>query len=189
MQRSPELPAGSVRRLRWLPFEVAAVTLATAVPILWSKDFGAFLFFLFAYLPVVGLVCCGLVVWAIIERKSPQVHSIVISLMVIPALLVGTFWLLPRIKDEIGFFVWSQTHSDVLKSFVGRDAIISDWDSWGMAGSENDSYLVSSSGDNLTKRGPASEFLRRIGSTCEIVASKRLHRGVYIVTTYNCPLR
>ena len=64
-----------------------------------------------------------------------------------------------------------------------------DWESWGMAGIENDAYLVSNPSDNLTQDGGASEWLRHVGSSCEIVASKRMRRGIYIVTTYNCPLR
>lgn len=58
-----------------------------------------------------------------------------------------------------------------------------------MAGMENDAYLVSNPSDNLTQAGGAAEWLRHVGSSCEIAASKRMRCGIYIVTTYNCPLR
>jgi hypothetical protein len=109
--------------------------------------------------------------------------------VVILALIGGTFWTLPRIKDELRFLVWSHTHDDVLKAFADRDAIILDWESWGMAGMENDAYLVSNPSDNLAEGSAASEWLRHMRSSCEIVASKRLRRGIYIITTYECPLR
>lgn len=76
-----------------------------------------------------------------------------------------------------------------MRGFADRDSIVLDWESWGMAGMENDAYLVSNPSDNLTQDGGASEWLRHVGSSCEIVASKRMRRGIYIVATYNCPLR
>src|SRR5262249_117710 len=138
--------------------------------------------------PAVALVCIALCIWAAIERKSPRFRSIVISPLVILALMGGTFWVLPRLKDEIRFLVWSYTHGDVLRGLADKDPIILHWESWGIAGMENDSFLVWKAGDNLGEGGAASEWLRRVGSSCEIVASKRLARGIYVVTTSNCPL-
>jgi hypothetical protein len=102
-------------------------------------------------------------------------------------LIGGTFWAVPRIKDELRFLAWFHTHKDALG--WDKDSIILDWESWGMAGMENDAYLVSNPSDNLAQDGGASEWLRHVGSRCEIVASKRMRRGIYVVTTYNCPLR
>lgn len=64
-----------------------------------------------------------------------------------------------------------------------------DWESWGIAGSENDAYLVSDPDDKLDQSGERLKWLHNIGSDCEIVDAKRLARGLYIATTYNCPLR
>jgi hypothetical protein len=189
MARFAQAPAGQARPLRWLPLIAAIATLVAATPFAWDKSFGTFLFLIFFYLPALVLVCIGLCIWAGIERKSPRARSIVISLVVILALTGGTFWILPRIKDELRFLAWSRTHGDVLKGVVDRDAIILDWESWGMAGMENDAYLVSNPSDNLAEGSAASEWLRHVGSSCEIVASKRLRHGIYIVTTYECPLR
>jgi hypothetical protein len=111
--------------------------------------------------------------------------------VVIFAVLGGTLFGLPRLKDELRFLIWSYTHGDVLKRFSDKDAIILDWESWGIAGMENDSYLVSNPVDDLADGGTTSTsgWLRLVGSNCEIVASKRLAHGIYLVTTYNCPLR
>lgn len=113
----------------------------------------------------------------------------VVSLVVMLSLIGGTFWALPRVKDELRFLAWSHTRSDALRGFADKDSIVLDWESWGMAGMENDAYLVSNPTDSLAEEGGASEWLRHVGSSCEIVASKRMRRGIYIVTTYNCPLR
>jgi hypothetical protein len=185
--RAPEKEA---RTLRWLPFVAAIVGVATATPLAWdSKNFGTFLLLISLYLPAVALVCLGLCIWAGVERNSPRARPIVISLVVMLTLIGGIFWALPAAKDELRFLAWLRTHKDALQWYADRDSVMLDWESWGMAGMENDAYLVSNPGDNLAQDGGASEWLRHVGSTCEIVASKRMRRGIYIVTTYNCPLQ
>jgi hypothetical protein len=185
--RAPEKEA---RTLRWLPLVAAIVGVTTATPLAWdSKDSGTFLVLISLYLPAVALVCLGLCIWAGVERKSPRARSIVISLVVMLTLIGGTFWAVPPAKDELRFLAWSRTHNNALQGFADRDSVMLDWESWGTAGMENDAYLVSNPSDNLTQDGRASEWLRHLGSSCEIVASKRMRRGIYIVTTYNCPLQ
>lgn len=177
------------RTLRWLPFIAAIAAVLSAAPFAWDKSLGTFLLLISLYLPAVALVCIGLCTWAAVERKSPRTRSIVISLAVMLTLIAGTFWALPRIKDELRFMAWSHTHNDALGEFADKDAVIVDWESWGMAGMENDAYLVSNPSDTLAEDGGASKWLRHVGSSCEIVASKRMRRGIFVVTTYNCPLR
>ena len=123
------------------------------------------------------------------ERTCVRARSILISLVLMLTLIGGTFWAVPRVKDELRFLASFHTHNDAPGWLADKDLIILDWESWGMAGMENDAYLVSNPSDNLTQDGGAAEWLRHVGSSCEIVASKRMHRGIYIVTTYNCPLR
>jgi hypothetical protein len=174
--------------LIWLPYFAGATALVTAIPFAWSKDFGTFLLLIVLYLPAVALACIGLCVWAVVERESSRARPIFISVAVTLAVIGSTFWALPRVKDELRFAVWSSTHSDTIGRFSDRDAVILQWESWGIAGMENDAYLVSNPSDNLAEAGSASEWIRHVGSDCEIVASKRFRRGVYLVTTYNCPL-
>lgn len=182
-------PEKETRRLRWLPLVAAIFAVATAAPFAWDKDFGTFLLLISLYLPAVALVCIGLCFWAVLERKSPRARSIAISIVVMLTLICGTFWAAPRAKDELRFLAWSLKHNDALEWFADKDSVILDWESWGMVGMENDAYLVSNPSDNLAQDDGASEWLRHVGSSCEIAASKRMRRGIYIVTTYNCPLR
>ncbi len=184
-----QAPEKEAQTLRWLPFIAAIVAVTTATPFAWDKSLGTFLFLISFYLPAVGLVCVGLCIWAAVERKPPRTRSIVISLVVMLTLIGGTFWALPQVKDELRFLAWSYAHNDLLRGGSAKDSVMQVWESWGMAGMENDAYLVSNPSDNLAENGGASEWLRHVGSSCEIVSSKRMRRGIYVITTYNCPLQ
>ncbi len=63
------------------------------------------------------------------------------------------------------------------------------WDRWGFAGGENDSYLVSVPSDSLGNKATATQWAQRFQPGCEITDSERMMRGLYILTTYNCPLQ
>jgi len=120
------------RTLRWLPFLTAIAAVATAAPFAWDKDFGTFLLLISCYMPAVALFCIGLCIWAGVERKTRRARSILISLVLMLTLIGGTFWAVPRVKDELQFLVWFHTHNDALGWFA--DSIILDWESWGMVG-------------------------------------------------------
>ncbi|MDD1522604.1 MULTISPECIES: hypothetical protein [Bradyrhizobium] len=185
-----QAPEEKSRTLRWLPFIAAIAAVVTAAPFAWDKSLRTFLLLISLYLPAMALVCIGLCIWAAVERKSSRARSIVISLAVMLTLIGGTFWAVPRVKDELRFLAWSHTHSDAAEGwFADKDAVMLDWESWGMVGMENNAYLVSNPSDTLAEDGGASEWLRNVGSSCDIVASKRMRRGIFIVTTTNCPLR
>lgn len=62
------------------------------------------------------------------------------------------------------------------------------WASWGMAGSENDSYLVSARSLNLNSSNEAEQWIRKLKLDCPIVDARVMWPRLYLVTTYNCPL-
>jgi hypothetical protein len=189
MPNSPKAFGGLTRNFRLLPFLVSFIALATSIPLAWDKDTGAFLIAFLIYLPAVLALCIGLCIWAVIEWRSPIGISVCRTLIALLVLIPSTFYIIPRIKDDVSFFVWSKGHHNVLNEFANRDAIILDWESWGFAGWENDSYLVSNPDDNLGEASAAPKWLQHVGSGCEIVDTNRMAHGFYIVTTYNCPLR
>ena len=115
----------------------------TAIAFAWSKDFAVFLLLIFVYLPAAAFTCIGLFVWAVVKRNSRHGRAIFMAFLAVP-LAMG--YLVPRFKDEIRFLVWSHIHGNKLSEYANTDAIILDWEDWGLAGMENDSYLVS---DNL----------------------------------------
>jgi hypothetical protein len=95
------------------------------------------------------------------------------------------------VHDRLGFWVWYATHGDVVRQYAKHDAIIVIWDGWGFAGIENDSFLVSDPDDSIgSSTESAARWAKRIKSDCgeAVVGVVRLKRGLYILTTYNCPL-
>ncbi len=77
------------------------------------------------------------------------------------------------------------------------DGVLQHWDSWGFAGMDNDTFLVSDAGDELsaavaprhspTLPEPQADVAERWGKShrlrCDIVWVDRVHRGFYVVTT------
>lgn len=93
-----------------------------------------------------------------------------------------------KFRDPIVFAFWSQTHVALLSRYTTQDGIISTWDGWGIAGMENDSYLVADHGNTLSSTDAATRWIRRRGWKCQIVDVQQMRHGLYILTTFECPL-
>jgi len=93
------------------------------------------------------------------------------------------------IHDYLAFWAWYPTHHRLIDDYRARDGIVMTWDSWGFAGGGNDSYLVSNPSDSISNTEAATLWTYRLEHACEVVDVKRMIRGVYILTTYNCPLQ
>ena len=64
--------------------------------------------------------------------------------------------------------------------------IITEWEGWEYAGSENESYLVSDKFDDSENSTSAELRRTRMGLSCQIVGAARMQKGICILTTYNC---
>lgn len=149
-----------------------------------SRDFGDFVFSLIVIpaLLLLSLLCIGIA--AYFNRRSPSVKIASLILLMTPVFAFATF----RLHDDIRFAVWSVMHAHDLARVAQADAIITTWDSWGMAGSSNDSYLVSDVSDDSRTVASAEQWRKRMHLNCPIVATERMAPTIYMVTTYNCPL-
>jgi hypothetical protein len=177
------------RSIRWLPASTGAAVLLTAGPLAWmSRDFGWFLFALFDYVPILLLLCACLLIWAIFERRSERRLVVLITMATIIALPPGLVFADRHLHERVAFLFWYPVHQKLVGEFAAKDGIIAAWDRWGMAGSENDSYLVSDTSDAISTMDAASSWARNNHTDCPIVDAKRMMRGLYIITTYNCPL-
>ena len=148
-----------------------------------SRGFGMFLLSLLI-LPALLISSVILVGSAIVNGGGGRdIRRSVMLIFLGPSAAYAT----AHLRDRVLFTGWSLTHEADLRAVVSRDAVIAGWDSWGLAGSENFSYLVSDRLDDAQDVASAERWRVRMGLDCPIVATARMRKGIYIVTTYNCP--
>jgi len=176
------------RILRWLPVFAAGAVLAIAGPLAWSRDFGVFLLTYFVCFPLFMFICACLVVWTITEKRPTRRRSVLATTAVVIFLVPLIFLGIRHMdRDRAAFLFRYSLHRHLVDESAATDGIITVWDSWGMAGMENDSYLVSNPSDTISSLDAASKWAQRY-SDCEVVDVKRMRHGLYILTTYNCGL-
>ena len=147
----------------------------------WSRDFGTFLLGL-VVLPLLALMALIGVGFAAFTRLwTTAALTSVIAISSFPAFLLAG-----RARNPVRFALWSIAHKP-LGRFTRHDGVIAYWDGWGMAGSENDSYLVADPADAIGSAPAADRWRRRMRLACEVVDSRRVAARLYILTTYNCP--
>jgi hypothetical protein len=181
------------REFSWKPPLIAAlIVLCTAGPLLWGRDFGLF-FLLIPYALGLGGICLfGLVVGIFAKEPGARPTYVVTSLIAAAMFVLLYFTAAPTsflLHNRLGFEIWYATHGKVADKYRKQDAIIMTWDDWGFAGMSFFSFLISDPDDSIggsTDR--ASAWARRLKSDCEVTDVTRLRRGLYILSTYNCPL-
>ena len=93
-----------------------------------------------------------------------------------------------RVTQEARFLLWIPAHYDRFEQVSTKNGIVMDWDSWGMAGQDTDSYLVVDTQDQLESHSRADKWTKMIGQSCGVWSTQRVWPRFYVVTTYtNCP--
>ncbi len=177
------------RSLRWLPVVAGVAILVTAGPMaLWGGS-GTLLFCVLLYFPTLLVICVGLLLWGLAgnrpEQRRPTLATLAAIAVLTPTIFIGVL----SVRDQVAFWIWYQTHRQLADNFSMTDGIITPWEFWGIAGMENDSYLVSNPSDTISSTDAATRWAQRYPSGCEIVDVKRMKRGLYILTTMNCGLQ
>lgn len=80
--------------------------------------------------------------WGVREREVGRRIVTFIAAIVIVLTAFGLYTVVTQHRDGITFSSWEFANRDVMKSSNTRDGIIKEWDGWGFAGNENDSYHV-----------------------------------------------
>ena len=170
--------------MTWISIISSAVLLIAAVYFAASRDFGDFVIatFLLPALLLLSLLCIGIAAW--FDRRSRNVKIAAAILLLTPVAAFASF----KLHDDVRFALWSATHMRVLAEAKKTNAVIAAWDSWGMAGSGNDAYLISDISDDSRTVASANQWRKRMHLACPIVATQRMAAKIYMVTTYNCPL-
>jgi len=183
----PAAPSEVMPRGWRAPVVTALAVTATAFPFLWNRDFGWFLFGLFFYLPTLAATVLLAVIAAIFFGRLRL--TILRTVAVTAVFLTLLYGMSIYEHDRITFLFWFPSHWKTLQSQRGQDRLIAAWDSWGMAGSTNDTYLVSNPSDEIGTTEAATRWLKRLNLPCEATNAQRMLPRVYMLTTYNCPLQ
>jgi hypothetical protein len=149
-----------------------------------SRDFLSFLYSI-AILPALFLISVTCIVVAFLNRIPLKKMGLPIALVVATPIAA---YCSAHLRDPALFVVWASTHQDVLRQALRQDGIVAQWDSWGLAGMENDSYLAVDTQDAISTLQSAERWRKRLGLTCEVVDTHKMWPKLYIVTTSNCGL-
>ncbi len=147
-----------------------------------SRDVAAF-FLGAAGLALLAVVAVGLLAKAVVGGAPRRVVGPSLVLLVASP-LAGTAVLDSR--DGIQLAWWALGHRSELADGAVPDRIVRHWDAWGFAGLENDLYLVRDARDDSSSLAGAERWRKRLRLGCEVVATQRMRRNFYLVTTYNC---
>lgn len=175
-------------RLAWLVRSPAVVS--ATLFLIAGAYFGSsrdFVFFLSSIptLPALFLISLVAAVWATcvkVQRSRALVAWALIGLT--PLAYFGSY----RLAQRVRFLLWAPAHYRQLAKLSEKDGIVMGWDSWGMAGDDNFSYLVVDKEDRLGSKARADQWTKQIGQSCGLWETQRMWPRLYIVTTYtNCP--
>ena len=176
------------RSLRWLPGASAIVVCAATIPLGLSRDVLAFVITGLVLIPTLILAIAGLLLWRYVTMKSDRKKSLLSAAAVIVFTAPTVYMTCNVYRDQIVFAFWSPTHAALLDRYATHDGIISYWDGWGIAGMENDSFLIADHGKTLSSASEATEWTKHWKSPCDIVRLLKIRQGLFIFTTENCSL-
>ena len=149
-----------------------------------SRGFGAFLF----SIPILPLLLVGALVATVRASLRPLERARAIVAWTLICLTPLAYHLSYGLVQRIDFLLWAPAHYRQLVQASKKDGIIMGWESWGMAGQDTFSYLVTDTEDRLASKERADKWTRQIGQSCELWEARRMWPRLYIVTTYtDCP--
>ena len=80
--------------------------------------------------------------WGVREREvGIRIVTFIAAIVIVPTAF-GLYTAVTQHRDGITLLFCELANRDVLRSYMTRYGIIKDWDGWGFAGNENDSYHV-----------------------------------------------
>jgi hypothetical protein len=161
---------------------IAVYTLVPGHPGDFTVDIVAIALLLVVVWPVVAVSGVSLVRG--FKTRRSRWDQYLAAAIIIASPLLG--YLISQVRDQARFLAWAPLHFDLLNRNPEKDGILTAWDGWGIAGMENDSYLVRDVTDRLTSLDEANAWRKRLGLSCEIVWTERVWRRLYVVTTYEC---
>lgn len=94
------------------------------------------------YVPALLIAVVAFIIRGVREREvGRRIVTFIAAIIIVPTAF-GLYTAVTQHRDGITFLFWEFANRDVLRSFMTWDGIIKEWDGWGFAGNENDSYHV-----------------------------------------------
>jgi hypothetical protein len=129
----------------------------------------------------------GFLAWTEHEPRSRAIVRSSFLAVSAPAILIPLLWAFgDPLRDPARFAAWAAVHQGDLTAARRKDGVFKYWDGWGIAGAENDSYLASDPTDTLARRGVVDDWAKAHDLGCDVVSVRRMARGVYLLTTFEC---
>ena len=189
----------------WLIWIVPLATCASVLIFYLGSGVDFFLFSLLTLLPIPLVLFVGACVAAFLQRKGPPTSSVTAAISLAAAMILLQALLISGkpLRDFAHFHVWAIGHSSEALKAKHLSAVLSRWDGYGFAGNGNDDYLVSDPTEGLSgalmprhvpvlpdvKFAVARRWSTLLHLLCDPVWVRRVHRGFYVVTTYDRELR
>jgi hypothetical protein len=162
----------------------AAVFLLAGVYFGSTHDFGAFLL----SIPILPLTFFGALILTILATWKRDQRRLAGIAWVLIGLAAPAYFISYDLTQRVRFFIWAPAHFHELDQASRKNGVIMDWDGWGMAGMDTESYLVVDTEDQLVSKARADQWTTQIGQTCGLWKVQRMWPRFYVVTTYtDCP--
>lgn len=175
------------RSLRWMPAVIGVAVLAATVPLALSRDFGVFLAAMFLCAPALLFASLGLVVWGFAEGRLGRKISIYSAVVVIVITARGLYdWeQVPRPDRVCVLVADARCPTQPL-----HDSRRHHFDLGRLGNCGHGKRLVPRCGSwqHALFDRCATRWIRRRGWKCQIVDVQQMRHGLYILTTFECPL-
>jgi hypothetical protein len=176
------------KKLTWF-FRAPAVLIATFLLFAGAyfgstKDFETFLlsFPALGILSLAAFAATGST--ALIQAQRSRAAAALVLICLTPLIYFCSYGVAQRLR----FLIWAPVHYRQLEKAMVKDGIVTEWDSWGMAGQDTSSYLVVDTQNRLGSSTRADQWTKQIQQSCGVWQAQRMWPKLYVVTTYtNCP--
>ena len=149
-----------------------------------SRDFGRFLL----SIPILACLLLSAVVASVRAsiKKVEQIRGLAAWSFIGLAPLAYLMSYEP--VQQLRFLLWAPAHYRQLAEASKGNGIVMGWESWGMAGQDTFSYLVTDTQDRLGSKARVDQWTKQVGQSCGLWKEQRVWPKFYIVTTYtDCP--
>ncbi len=139
-------------------------------------------------IPILPLTFFGALIPTILATLKKDRRKLASIAWVLIGFAVPAYFVSYDLTQRVRFFIWAPTHFHELDQASRKNGVIMDWDGWGMAGMDTESYLVVDTEDRLDSKARTSQWTKQVGQTCGLWKVQRMWPRFYVVTTYtDCP--